>query len=387
MARKRANGEGSILKRKDGRFMARVTVNGERLTFYSRSRQEAAAWLAEQLAAKNHGLLVAPSKVTFGQWLDTWLQEYARPRVRPTTWEDYRIIVEKHLKPALGEILLKDLRPEHLQKVHNEKAASGLSPRRVRLIHVVTHSALKQAVKSRLLAVNPAEATSLPRQPKREIHVLSLEDEKKLLAALEGERLGVFFLVALATGLRRGELLGLKWEDVDLKNGVIKVRRSLTRVKTAEGKTELVFQEPKTESSRRMVPLPSPVVSALKAHRRKQAEEKLLLGQDYQDNGFVFCHEDGRPLDPAWVTRNFHRLLKKAGVNDTNFHALRHTYATRLLELNEHPKVVQELLGHSSIEMTLDTYSHVMPEIKQAAVQKLDALFAPAQNKSPLHPA
>jgi integrase len=378
MARKRANGEGSILKRKDGRYMARVTVNGQRLAFYSRSREEAAAWLAEQLAAKNRGLLVAPGKMTFGQWLETWLQEYSQPRVRPTTWEDYRIIVEKHLKPSLGEILLKDLRPEHLQKLYNEKLASGLSPRRVRLIHIVAHSALKQAVKSRLLAVNPAEATSLPQNSKKEIRVLTPEEQERLMAVLGQDDLGTAILLDLWAGLRRGELLGLKWEDVDFKAGTLHIRRSLVRAPSPkqEGrKTQLCFLQPKTEKSKRVIPIPPTVLSALKAHKRRQAERRLQAGELWEDNDLVFCGPTGRPLDPSYFTYCFHELLKKAGIPRINFHALRHTFATRLLELGESPKLLQEMLGHSQISTTFDVYAHVLPELKQAAAQKMEELL------------
>ncbi|HHV58261.1 MAG TPA: site-specific integrase [Firmicutes bacterium] len=361
--------------------MARVTVDGKRLTFYAKKREDAAAWLNQTLADKQRGLLVAPTKETFGHWLDVWLTEYAKPHIRPTTYADYESLIRVHLKPALENILLKDLRPEHLQKLYNDKTATGLSPRRVRLIHTVAHAALKQAVRNQLVARNVAEATTLPRQPKREIHVLSQEEQEKFLAVLDQDRLGVAFLVDLWTGLRRGELLGLKWQDIDLKKGVLRVKRSLVRVPIKKGETELRFQEPKTESGRRSIPLPPSIVSALKAHRKEQAKEKLIMGQEYQDNALVFCRSDGRPLDPSYFTYRFHQLLKKAGVNDTNFHALRHTFATRMLELGESAKVAQEILGHSNISMTLDTYSHVLPELKDAAAQKLEELYLSMQEK------
>jgi integrase len=389
--RARANGEGTITQRRDGRWMAQMTYlnkagQRKRLTFYAATRKEAAARLAEAIAEREKGQLPEPDRTTFGQWLDTWLTEYAKPHIRATTYADYESIIRVHVKPELGDIQLRRLRPEHLQRLYNQKTAVGLSPRRVRLIHVVIHAALKQALKNQLIPRNPAEATTLPRQPKREIRVLTPEEEQRFLAALEKERLGALFLLALWTGLRRGELLGLKWQDVDIKAGVLNVRRSLVRVQLEKGETELRFQEPKTAAGRRTVPLPPGIVAALKVHKARQAQERLQAGPCWQNGGLVFCHKDGRPIDPSWVTKNFHRLLKAAKVKDTNFHALRHTFATRLLELGENPKVTQKMLGHSSIEMTLDTYSHVLPSLERQAAEKLEGLLASMQNAAATAP-
>lgn len=389
--RERGNGEGCISQRKDGRWCAVITVGRKedgklkQKFFYGKTRQEVAEKLNKALAEVRQGTYVEPSKLTVGEWLDTWLKEYARPHIRPSTWQNYEMVIRVHIKPAIGSLQLKQLQAAHLQRLYNEKRENGrvdgrggLSARTVRIIHTVMHASLKQALKEGLVARNVAEATTLPRQQKKELRVLTLEEEQRFIAAVAGDRLGTAFLLDLASGMRLGELLALRWQDVDLKEGVIRVRQALSRVKVPDGptKTALIFQEPKTAKGKRSIPLPEWAIAALKAHKARQAQEKLLLGLAYQDNGLVFATEEGKPIEPRNFIRKFYQLREKAGLpKDVNFHALRHTYATRLLEANEHPKVVQELLGHSQISMTLDTYSHVLPELKKAAAAKLNNLW------------
>ncbi|MDI6872070.1 MAG: site-specific integrase [Bacillota bacterium] len=394
MGHKRGNGEGTISRRKDGTWCSAISAGRNPVTgkpirsfFYGRTRQEVADKLAKALSDARQGVFVKPTKVTVGQWLDTWLNEYARPHVRATTWGSYEYIIRCHLKPALGSIPLKDLRPEHLQRLYNQKLATGrvdgegqLSSRTVRLIHITLHAALKQAVKEGLTVRNVSEATSPPRQQKREIRALSPQEQQDFLKTASADRLGVAFVLDLATGLRRGELLGLRWADVDFGAETVTVRQALVEVRTgnAQGpKTALVFQEPKSASGRRTIPLPSVLIPQLKAHKARQNEEKLLLGAAYHDQGLVFATADGKPIHPRNFTRKFYQLASKAGISGTNLHALRHSFATRLLEANEHPKVVQELLGHSQISQTLDTYSHVSLNLKRSAADKLNQFLAP----------
>jgi integrase len=393
MGKKRGNGEGSISKRKDGRWCAVITNGNDpntgkpkRVFFYGKTRQEVAEKLNQALHSIGQGTFVEPSRLTVGEWINTWLFEYKKQSLRPTTFQSYEYLTRVHVKPTIGHIILKDLRSEHLQRLYNEKATQGrsdgkggLSPKTVRHIHCVIHEALEQALKNNLVVRNVSKATTLPRQVKKEMKVLTVDEQCKLLNVLGEERLRSAFILALASGVREGELLAIRWQDIDLKEGIINIRQSLKRVKVFDEnkntKSELLFQEPKTKAGKRIIPLPASVITELKEHRNRQLQEKLKARLIYEDNDLVFCTEIGKPIDTNNLIRKFKALLKKAGMRDINFHALRHTYATRLLEANEHPKVVQEILGHSDISMTLNTYSHVMPEIKKAAAQKLDHLF------------
>jgi len=376
---KRGNGEGTIYQRKNGTWAGLLTLgrdeNGrlKRMSFSGKSQKEVAAKIAQARAEMQQGIFVEPSKLTVGTWLDTWLKEYKKPALRQTVYESYAVIVRLHLKPTLGGILLQALRPEMVQHLYNEKAASGLSPATVRRIHQVLHGALKQAVRNQLVTRNVSECAILPKpQQQREIRALTQAEQQAFQAALKGERLAAAFVTLLGTGLRRGELLALTWKDIDLANATLTVRRGLVRTK----ETGLTFQEPKTKTSQRTIPLPDEVVAALKAHRVRQAKEKLELGPAYEDSGLVFANELGKPIEPRNLDRTFYRVRKKAGLPaDVNLHALRHTYATRLLERGVSLKTIQKLLGHSKYDVTADIYSHVAPELAREAVAVLNDIL------------
>ncbi|MEW8958893.1 MAG: site-specific integrase [Moorella sp. (in: firmicutes)] len=348
----------------------------KRVTYYGKTKKEVFDKLAKAKAELQQGTFVEPTRVTFGEWLQVWLEEYKKPAVRPSTWVSYEQTIRNHIQPSLGHILLQQLKPHQLQRLYNQKLAEGLSNRTVRLIHVVAHAALKQAVKNGLIARNVAEATSPPGVKKREIRVLTLEEQHRFLEAAKGERLYTAFLLALASGVRLGELLGLRWQDVNWERGGISVNQALQRVRGKPGeKSRLDFLPPKTSAGRRFIPLPEEAIKALKRWKVFQTEERLKAGPLYEDNGLVFTTEIGKPIDPRNLLRTFYCIVKRAGMEHFNFHALRHTFATRLLELGEHPKVVQELLGDSQITVVLDTYSHVLPTIKEQAAAKLNNIL------------
>ncbi|MCX7884095.1 MAG: tyrosine-type recombinase/integrase [Caloramator sp.] len=389
MPKKRGNNEGTIYRRPNGLWCAQITLgrddNGKlkRMTFYGKTRQEVSEKVNKALTSYSAGVLVEPSQITLGNWLNTWLFEYKKGSLRPSTLQSYEYLIRYHISPSLGHYKLKELRPEHLQVMYNTKLNEGLSAKTIKNMHNVINAALKQAVKNNITARNIAEAAILPKQTKKEIRVLTLEEQDKFIKALEGERLKLAFILALSTGLRQGELLALTWDNIDFKEGTLTVKKSIKRVKNFDKNikknTVLIFQEPKTSSGLRVVPIPPAVLEELKEHRKGQLQEKLKAGEVYEDNNLIFATELGRPLEHSSLLRAFYRVIKKADI-DINFHALRHTYATRLLEMNEHPKVVQEILGHKDITTTLNIYSHVMPEVKKAAALKINHLFENNKN-------
>ena len=388
---RRSNGEGSVTQRKDGTYMGRVSVgwdkngNPKRHAVYGKTVAEVREKMVKIQHEMNTGIYIEPNRMNISEWMDIWLEEYKKSSVRPSTFVSYEMNTRRHIKPHIGKLLLKDLRPDHIQKMYNtllksghEDGISGLSPKTIRNIHNALHEALQQAMRNGIVMRNVSEAVTLPRRSKPQMRVLSVEEQEQFLKTLEGDRLEMAFRLDLSTGLRMGELLALSWNDVDLSEGVIRVVQSLNRIKNFDDnsttKTSLVFQETKTQSGQRSIPLPEPIIEDLKIHKQKQQEELELLGLKNKYN-LVLTSEAGTPIDPRSFIRKFHNLINKAGLEHANVHSMRHTFATRLLEANEHAKVVQEMMGHSSISLTLDIYSHVLPDKKKSAAAKLTKLF------------
>ncbi|OAT79306.1 site-specific integrase [Desulfotomaculum copahuensis] len=381
----RGHGEGTITKRSDGRWMAQASVGRnpetgklKRITKYFKTRKEAAAWLAQVSHEKATGSFVEPARVTLGEWLARWLDVYVKPSVRDTTYQNYEILTRVHIIPGLGDKPIQKLLPGDLQAFYNAKMEGGradgkdggLSPRMVRYLHFLLGAALKQAMKEGLVIRNVAEATSPPRQSKKEIQYLTTEEIQRFLQVAQQSPYFVALITELGTGLRRGELLGLKWEDVDLKRGVITVRRQLVRAKGGP-----VFHEPKTDAGVRTVTIPEEVLCELKAHKARQAEIKLQFGQAYEDSGLVFCQGFGQLIEPRGFTRHFDRLLVKAGIRHVSFHSLRHTHATELLRLGINLKTIQGRLGHSNFNVTANFYAHVANELEQEAAEKINEVL------------
>ena len=372
MSKKRGNGEGSIHRRKGGGWCTQYTVytadGRKRKTLYGKTRQEVATKLAKALSDRESGLNFDAEGLKLGEYLSRWLEDSVKDTVRNTTYARYEQISRTHIVPMLGSVKLKTLSPTHVRSLYKEKLSS-LSPRTVQYIHVTLHKALKQAVNDGLIPRNATEAVKPPQVRRKEIRPLTPEQVKVLLDAASGDRLEGLYTLAVHTGLRQGELLGLKWEDVDLESGSLHVKRTLT---TARGGPRLAA--PKTKSSRRRVSLTRGAVDALRAHLARQLEEIDRAGSLWQENGLVFASEIGEPLDRRDLTsRRFKPLLKRAKLSEkTRFHDLRHTCATLLLTKNVNPKIVSEMLGHATIAITLDTYSHVLPNMQDSAARALE---------------
>ncbi|MBX6764679.1 site-specific integrase [Rubrobacter taiwanensis] len=369
---KRGNGEGSISRRKNGTWRAEYTVytaeGRKRKTLYGKTRREVAEKLAKAIADRNGGIVYDAGKLTVGEYLDRWLSDSVRDTVRQRTYERYESIVRVHIKPTLGRIKLKTLAPAHVRGLYREKLGAGLSPRTVQYIHVTLHKALKQAVRDELIPRNASEAIKAPRPTKKEIRPLSPDQARAFLDAARGDRFETLYVLAVHCGLREGELLGLKWEDVDLDAGTLAVRRTLSETRTGHR-----FEAPKNGKGRR-IKLTTGAMKALRRHRKAQLEERLRAAGLWEDHGLVFPNQVGKTMNAKNLTaRSFKQILERAGLPRTvRVHDLRHTCATILLKVGQHPKYVQELLGHANIGITLDTYSHVLPGMGDGLADAMD---------------
>jgi integrase len=328
--------------------------------------------IREALQARDAGRPVgAGRRQTLAQFLESWLDDSARQKVRGTTLNRYQNIVRCSLVPHIGRVLLGDLTPQHILRLQRRLLDAGLAPRSVLKARVVLGAALNDAERWGLISRNPVRLTDPPRIPELDHEAIPPERVYGLLDALQGHRLEALFIVAVALGLRRGEVVGLKWEDVDLEAGVLRVRRSVQRV-PRQGLQEL---ELKTKTSRRDIALPGLAVAALRAQRERQLFERRLAPDAWQERGFVFATATGTPLEPRNVNRSLYLALERAGLPHQRFHDLRHACATLLLLQGEDLRVVQEVLGHASYTTTANVYAHVLPRLKRQAAARMDAIL------------
>ncbi len=368
----RGYGEGSVCQREDGRWMARFRVDGKVRTLYAATEAKARKALRKALGDRDQGLVVNGPNQTVDKYLHRWLEDCARQSVRPRTYECYELAVRR-LLPHLGKVRLQALTPAHVQKAYAALLTAGLSRRTVQLTHAVLHHALKQALQWGQIARNPTDAVSAPKPARKEMQVLSQEQVEALFAANREDRLYALWVTLATAGLRIGEALGLRWSDIDFASRNVAIQRAL-QYRAPQGYS---FVEPKTSRSRRTVVFPASTIQALREHRRRQAAERLQAGPTWEDTDLVFCNEIGQPLNASsTVTSAFQRALTRAGLPKIRIHDMRHTAATLLLSQGCHPKYVQDLLGHSTITLTLDTYSHVVPALHGEAADKMELLFA-----------
>lgn len=386
MSKKRGNSEGSIFQRTDGRWCAVLDlgwINGvrQRKTLYGMTRREAAEKLNQAIRTKAQGLPVAVERQTLSQFLNRWLTDSVKASVRPLTFEQYAQHLRLYINPAIGQFQLSKLTPQHVQAFINAKLKEGLSPRTVQITLFVLRRALEQAVKWDLVARNVAKLVDTPHAERPEIKPIVADQVQRFLQAVKGERIEAVFTVGLALGMRRGEVLGLRWEDIDFVCRTVSVKQAVQRSggRFAEGdgqRSKLHFVTPKSFRGIRTLAMPDCVASALQSHRARQAEERLLAGSGWQDFGLVFTTRKGTPIEPRRVDTEFKRILKKAQLPETiRLHDSRHFAASLLLAQGVHPRTVMEILGHSDISVTMNTYSHVVPELMRDAADKIDAAF------------
>lgn len=418
MAKKRAFGEGSIIKRDTGYWMAAATINGQRVYFSGKSQGDVKKKLDEAQEQARKGMYVKPTKQTFGEWMDTWLKEYAKPTVRSTTYDSYEYLMRIHIKPGLGSVNLKELQPTQIQKFYNDKLKQKLMDRRsdktkkkqaekvkkglmvekdfktiapatIRRMHIIINEALDQAFKEGKIPRNPAQATKPPKVERKEARYLTPEQLNYFFEKISEDYWYPAFIVAVNTGVRLGELVALKWSNVEIKKakkgdkktiegGTIYIKEAVSWVRSGDG-WKLESHPPKSQKGIRSIPLPVAAAVALDKIKTRQASFKLLLGELYKgdpEKEYIFTWQDGRIVDPFYLSKHFRELIHENGLS-VNFHGLRHSYATALLTAGEHPKVVQELLGDSTISVVLDTYTHVVPGLKERAASKLEEIFNP----------
>lgn len=384
MTRRNA-GEGNIRQRPNGRWEARyVAADGRSRSLYGTTKREVTDRLRAALRDADDGLKPLDKRLTTGRYLTSWLEEYAAPSVRATTLTSYRHMVDGYLIPSIGTIPLAELQPEHVQRMLATLAAKGkrrtLSATTVRYAYSVLRIALGRAKKLGKVRENVATLIDPPAKARRDLQPLSAEQVRAFMTSLQprqaedgtvvpAHRLAPLFLAAVATGLRQGELLGLRWSDVDLDAGALMVRHTLQR-----GTQELA--EPKTHNARRAVPLPRSVVESLRQHRKAQRLERVAAGSRWKDRDFVFPSAVGTPLEPRNVLRAFHAALDAAGMPHQPFHHLRHAYATLQLEAGEELANVSKILGHADLGTTANLYAHLTPTIHRRAAERMDAILA-----------
>lgn len=378
---------GQIIPRGKNKYLVRVylgEVNGKR-KYHSKTiyggKKAAEAYLTKILREKHTGIFLEPSKELLGAYLDGWMKSVVKQRVSGKTYKSYEQLINLYIKPELESVKLCQLAPEQIQQLYSKMIDRGLSPRTVRYTHTVLRNALQQAVKWGKIYRNPADLVKddLPKQERKEMRAFTPEEAARFMEAIIYSPLKALFSLLLASGMRPGEALGLKWSDIDFKGKRVTVRRALVRIR-GDRKTEKEkgwkLCEPKTAKSRRTIPIPADVINDLDDHRKAQAAQKLKAKPGtYDDRDFVFAGNNGEPLFERNVNHEFKAILKAAGLPDIRLYDLRHSCATLLLAAGENPKVVSERLGHASITLTLDTYSHVLPDMQQGASDKLQKIL------------
>lgn len=394
MSKKKANGEGSITKRSDGRYMARYTANGKRHCIYGETHSEVREKLNQKLVEIARGEFIEPTKETVGKWMNEWLVTYALPSVKQSTYISYESYIRLHINPELGDIKLTALTLEQVQRFFNkkfagEKGKKGLSPKSLKNIYNMFHEAINQAIVNQKMIRNPLLGVKLPKQQQAERRVLSADEQESLqtVTRMADELPAYGIIFALSTGVRLGELVALQWKDVNFNNHSIRVRRTAGRLKKvdenghlvekSEGTTatEIVIRTPKSLTSARIIPIFPELWADLMEYREKQNAVKDALGSDYHDGDYIFSTVDGRLYDPRTFEDLFKRKVALAKIEETNFHALRHTFATRALEAGMDIKVLSSILGHAQASTTLNLYGHALPDHKKVSMEKMSEFY------------
>lgn len=385
--KKRHNGEGSIRQKPNGRY--EVRISGRDMETGKSTRISKYADTLDEAVDIQHALSVAmvqtpqylQNNTTVGEWLDNWLTTYMQHTLKQSTYKSYETYVRKHFKPSLGTIKLKELTPRTLQIFYNYKQEQeNLSPKTISNLNMCLHKALAQAQSEGLILSNPSGSVSLPPLIKPHIEVLTREQQARLVQASYQFRYGVFVRMTLVTGLRLGEVVGLRWCDIDFYTNMLHVNQTLNRLQRydddeADSKTEIVTQTPKSQNSIRNIPMLPELVMDLQNWRTVQMQDAAAMGTSYFDSGLIATQENGLYVEPRLMREYYQKMLAAANLPNYNFHALRHTFATRAMEQGMDAKTLSILLGHYSVGFTLDTYAHVLTDQKWTAMQTMANMY------------
>jgi integrase len=369
---RRAQGSGSVYLRKDGRWAAAAVVDGKRITRYGKTKKEAWDNLQTHLRDLEQGKVTTGPKQTVAEYLTHWLEDLHKLEIRTRSYGTQKYKMQKYIIPAIGHIELSKLTREHVQAFVSGMVGDGYAPNTVRSVHSILHAALADAVLHETLNRNVSENVTLPRIGEAETQVLTSEECERLIAAARDHRLWFFIVLAIATGARRGELLALRWSDVDLEAGTIFIHRSVGRTYFIKGYIE---NEQKTRAGRRKPHLPQFVLDLIDEQKKRIDEMRVKAGSKWEEHDLVFPNRHGRYYHQSAINEEFSSLLEKAGLPHVRIHDLRHSAATLLLASGVNVKVVQELLGHSNISTTLGKYGHVMPSMQKEVTRTMDSIF------------
>lgn len=358
------------------------TVYGE---IYAKSYEEVEERLVKIQNEINSNTFIEPNKITVSQWLDRWLKTYKNDSLTQSTYISYKGIIENHITPVIGEIRLQSLTLDMLQDFFNKKAVEvnkrtkkPLSVKTLKNMKTMLVTAFKQAIISDIIHRNPAEYITLPKAEKREMRVLTREEQRRLIDYAKGcdSRFKILVFIALCTGMREGEISALTWNDIDFDRGVITVNKTLMRVQKKDGNgTEIKITPPKSQKSDRVIPMQMVLITELKKHYTRIAAEKLLAGSAYNKKMYVVCNELGGYIEPRQIQKIFKGFTAAVSLEDVNFHALRHTFATRAVESGMDIKTLSTLLGHADIQTTLNRYAHTTDEHAKNEIEKMSGLF------------
>ena len=375
MAKRRGNNEGSIFRRKNGTWRAQVTLDGKRLSFSAKTRTECQEWLKRNINQIDDGMTYASTKKTIKDYMTGWLNS-SKISMRRTTWVQYEQVTRDYIIPHIGHIKIRDLRPGQIQVLYGLLLEKKVGIHTVIKAHRILHSALSHAVKTGIISRNPASVVILPKEPSKEMEIYDKNQVSQMLLAARGHRWEALYYLAVTTGMRQMELLGLKWIDINWKQKTIKVMRQLLRTASGEG---IKFGELKTKYSKRTISLGEKAIRVLKSHHKRQHDEEQAAEERWVKHDLIFTNSIGNPINQRNLLNNFKKLIMAAGLPNIRFHDLRHTSASLMLNYGVPVIIVSRRLGHAKPSITLDVYGHLIPTMQDEVAEMIDELVMPLE--------